>query len=83
MLSSLTYNIIMLNCIISPGQLEDLLHILDESGLPGPRHSYIFNGDFVDRGNNSVEVTCILLALHAALPGRQLKTKYQFIAIIV
>jgi hypothetical protein len=30
---------------------------------------YIFNGDFVDRGNYGVEVMCILLALHIALPG--------------
>lgn len=51
------------------GQLEDLLHILDESGLPGPDHKYIFNGDFVDRGSQSVEVVCILLALFAATPN--------------
>jgi hypothetical protein len=30
---------------------------------------YIFNGDFVDRGNYGVEVMCVLLALHIALPG--------------
>eukprot|EP01041_Mallomonas_annulata_P006008 gene6008-12113_t len=50
------------------GQLEDLLHILDESGLPSAHNKYIFNGDFVDRGTHSVEVMLILLALYAAMP---------------
>ena len=51
------------------GQLEDLLHILDEAGLPSPTNKYIFNGDFVDRGPMGVEVMCILLALYSAMPG--------------
>eukprot|EP01041_Mallomonas_annulata_P005264 gene5264-10533_t len=50
------------------GQLGDLFHILDEAGEPGPLNKYIFNGDFVDRGTSGVEVICVLLALHAALP---------------
>lgn len=50
------------------GQLSDLLHILDEAGFPADDNRYIFNGDFVDRGQNSVEVICILLALYAAEP---------------
>jgi len=32
------------------GQLPDLMHILDEAGLPGAKTKFIFNGDFVDRG---------------------------------
>lgn len=51
------------------GQLPDLLHILEVSGLPGRHNKYIFNGDFVDRGAYGVEVMCTLLALHVALPG--------------
>ena len=50
------------------GQLADLLHILDESGLPADDNRYIFNGDFVDRGQYSVECICILLALYASDP---------------
>ena len=50
------------------GQLNDLLYILDESGLPSETNKYIFNGDFVDRGQHSVEVICILFALYVAFP---------------
>jgi serine/threonine-protein phosphatase with EF-hands len=50
------------------GNIMDLLYILDDAGLPGPNNVYIFNGDFVDRGDNSVEVICILLALLSADP---------------
>ena len=50
------------------GQLSDLLHILDEAGLPGENVKYIFNGDFVDRGTHSCEVMCVLLALLIVCP---------------
>lgn len=50
------------------GQLEDLLHILDEAGLPSTNNRYIFNGDFVDRGDQGVEVMILLLTLFVALP---------------
>ena len=50
------------------GQLPDLLHILDESGMPANDNRFIFNGDFVDRGPHSVECICILLALYASDP---------------
>lgn len=43
------------------GQLEDLFHILKESGFPSPKNKYIFNGDFVDRGSRGLEVICLLL----------------------
>ncbi|OQR88086.1 calcineurin-like phosphoesterase [Achlya hypogyna] len=51
------------------GQLDDLLLILRENGLPSPENPYVFNGDFVDRGSNSVEVVLILLALFVLYPG--------------
>ncbi|CAF1045170.1 unnamed protein product, partial [Didymodactylos carnosus] len=43
------------------GQLQDLLHIFNSNGLPTIDNAYVFNGDFVDRGNNSVEVILILI----------------------
>jgi diadenosine tetraphosphatase ApaH/serine/threonine PP2A family protein phosphatase len=51
------------------GQLVDLIHILDESGLPSDTNKYVFNGDFVDRGKHGVEVVCILLALFVSDPA--------------
>ena len=50
------------------GQVADLIYILDESGLPSPTNKYIFNGDFVDRGNDGVEVMCVLLSLLVSEP---------------
>ena len=50
------------------GQLTDLLHILDDAGMPSPTNKFVFNGDFVDRGPNSVEIIGILFALYLAFP---------------
>ena len=54
---------------MSIGQLSDLIHILDEGGTPANNNKYIFNGDFVDRGHNSVETFQFLLCLKARYPG--------------
>ena len=43
------------------GQVFDLINLLDLFDEPGTRHKYIFNGDFVDRGQWGTEVLFILL----------------------
>ena len=50
------------------GQFFDLLYILDLNGPPTQTNMYLFNGDFVDRGPNSIEVILTLFALQLAAP---------------
>lgn len=50
------------------GNLLDLLHILDEAGLPSEINKFVFNGDFVDRGEKSVEVITLLMTLIVVYP---------------
>nr|XP_042712280.1 serine/threonine-protein phosphatase with EF-hands 2 isoform X3 [Chrysemys picta bellii] len=38
------------------------------NGLPSPEKSYVFNGDFVDRGKQSVEILIILFAFLLVYP---------------
>ncbi|OHS98643.1 Serine/threonine-protein phosphatase PP1-alpha [Tritrichomonas foetus] len=49
------------------GSLLDLLRIFRENGLP-PSVSYVFLGDYVDRGNWSIEVVIILIAMKVKFP---------------
>ncbi len=55
------------------GQLEDVFTIFTINGVPSPSNRYLFNGDFVDRGERGVETLCVLMAwalLHPAGGGR-------------
>ena len=52
------------------GQFYDLLHLLSPGvGGEPPDSSYVFLGDFVDRGHNSVETLSLLLCLKLKFPG--------------
>lgn len=44
------------------GQFNDLFRIFDFSGKPNETNSYLFLGDYVDRGSQSLETICLLLA---------------------
>eukprot|EP00835_Amoeboradix_gromovi_P002885 NODE_174_length_15906_cov_0.510533.p4 type:complete len:288 gc:universal NODE_174_length_15906_cov_0.510533:859-1722(+) len=55
-------------CGDTHGQYFDVLNIFDKYGWPSSSHSYLFNGDFVDRGSWSIEVIVLLLLLKSALP---------------
>jgi serine/threonine-protein phosphatase 6 catalytic subunit len=51
------------------GQFYDLLLLFETAGQL-PETAYLFLGDYVDRGNNSVETLQLLLLLKARYPGR-------------
>lgn len=50
------------------GQFHDLLKLFDTGGQP-PSTAYIFMGDFVDRGYNSLEVFTLLMLCKARYPA--------------
>lgn len=50
------------------GQLDDLLLIFRENGLPSDTNPYLFNGDFVDRGDRGVEITIIIYLFKILYP---------------
>lgn len=50
------------------GQFYDLLRIFELAGQPSEENMYMFNGDFVDRGSNSLEVIFTLFALKLQFP---------------
>ncbi|XP_053317711.1 serine/threonine-protein phosphatase with EF-hands 2 [Spea bombifrons] len=50
------------------GRLDDLFLIFYKNGLPSPERPYLFNGDFVDRGKQSIEILMILFAFLLVYP---------------
>ena len=49
-------------------QYNDLLRMFEYGGLP-PSAAYLFLGDYVDRGKQSIETICLLLAFALKHPG--------------
>jgi hypothetical protein len=51
------------------GQFQDLLYIFDTFGFPSETNPYLFNGDYVDRGSQGLEIVLTLFAMKIANPG--------------
>jgi len=56
------------------GQFYDLLRILEFGGYP-PDSNYLFLGDYVDRGKQSLETICLLLAYKIKYPENFFMTR--------
>jgi serine/threonine-protein phosphatase PP1 catalytic subunit len=56
-------------CVIGDlhGQFEDLISMMSNGGMP-PRTSYVFLGDYIDRGRRSLDTILLLFALKILYP---------------
>ena len=57
------------------GQYQDLMRFFDLWGTPDENgdiesYDYLFLGDYVDRGNHSLETICLLMALKVRFPDK-------------
>jgi len=51
------------------GQFTDMIRIFEQNGYPSPYNKFIFNGDLVDRGPDSVECVLTLFLMKIACPS--------------
>lgn len=51
------------------GQFHDVASIFNENGYPSEENPYFFNGDFVDRGTEGIEILLTLFAFKIACPN--------------
>lgn len=55
-------------CGDTHGQFDDVMQLFADHGFPSESNPYLFNGDYVDRGSQSMEVFLVLLAFKLVYP---------------